>query len=249
MKKITVVFFTLLLTSTALSQQKVFKKYNPNETQKTVKTDSVPTPLGPLSVNNTSKALTQLEQDEKEFGSLSENISFGLSLGFNNALENLKVAQISPIDNTLLISNAQKTSFVLSTAVSVPISYNKRRAYRITDKDGAEIGQVHRISEWSIIGVVNLVTLKGAESGDVFNQKISGGLGISYSFSRDFSLGLSYELISYRKPKDFLLNLEGQEIQVNGETVNAIEISDNNYYYDRYAGTLAFKIIYKLTKT
>ena len=236
MKKITLLF-TLLFATTVLSQQKAFKKYD-----KTLIKSKNDTEI-------TTQSLTLLEQDESEYGSISENISFGLSLGFNNSLETLKFAQISPIDNTLIITNAQKSSFVLSTAISVPIFYNNKKAYRFLDKKGDEMGQVHRISEWSIIGIVNLVTLKGAESGNVFNQKISGGLGISYSFSKDFSLGLSYEMISYRKPKDFLLSLKGQEIQSNGETVKAIEISDNNYYFDRYAGTLALKIIYKLTKS
>lgn len=198
--------------------------------------------------NQTSTPET-LEDAESKYGSISENISFGLSLGFNNALENLKLAQISPIDNTVIISNAQKTSFVLSTAISVPILFNNKKVFRYMDNEGNGMGQIHKISEWSIIAVVNLVTLSGAESGEVFNQKISGGLGISYSFSPDFSIGLSYELISYRKPKDFLLALEGQEIQSNGQTLQTIEISDDNYYFDRYSGTLAFKIIYKLTKS
>lgn len=236
MKTITLLF-TLLFATTVLSQQKAFKKYDKPPVKSKSDTEAI------------TQSLTQLEQDESEYGSISENISLGLSLGFNNSLETLKLAQISPIDNRLLITNAQKTSFVLSTAISVPISYNNKKAYRFLDKEGDEMGQVHRISEWSIIGIVNLVTLKGAESGNVFNQKISGGLGISYSFSKDFSLGLSYEMISYRKPKDFLLSLEGQEIQSNGEAVKAIEISDNNYYFDRYAGTLALKVIYKLTKS
>ena len=183
------------------------------------------------------------------FGSISENISFGLSLGFNNTLENLKLAQISPIDQKVIISNAQKTHFVLSTAISIPISFNKNKFFRYTNNKGNGMGQIHEISEWSIIGIVNLLTFNGAESGEVFNQKLSGGLGLSYSFSPDFSIGLSYELISYRKPKNFLINLEGQEVQSNGETLNTIEVSDNNYYFDRYASTLSLKVIYKLTKS
>ncbi len=240
MKKITLLF-TLLFVTTVLSQQKAFKKYDKTKNDYNIKSKS--------GGKEITKSLTELEKAENDHGSISENISFGLSLGFNNALESLKLAQISPIDNSLIITNAQKTSFVLSTAISIPVFYNNKRAYRFLDKEGNETGHVHRISEWSIIGIVNLVTLKGAESGNVFNQKISGGLGISYSFSKDFSLGLSYEMISYRKPKDFLLNLEGQEIQSNGEAVKTIEISDNDYYFDRYAGTLALKIIYKLTKS
>ncbi|PWH83054.1 hypothetical protein DIS18_00420 [Algibacter marinivivus] len=237
MKKI--IFSIIIITSFySFSQQKTFLKFEDAESKVSL-----------YSQETQSNQQSTLTEAEDEYGSISENISFGLSLGFNNALESLKLAQISPIDNTVIITDAQKTNFVLSTAISVPISFQKKKAYRYLDNNGKQMGQVHRISEWSIIGVVNLVTLKGAESGSTFNQKLSGGLGLSYSFSSDFAIGLSYELISYRKPKDFLINQEGQEIQVNGEALKSIEISNDAYYFDRYAGTLALKIIYKLTKS
>ena len=115
MKKITILFSTLLFVSTAISQQKVFTKYNKTKISSPKQTKTAQTET------ETTQLLTQLEKDEKDYGSISENISFGLSLGSNNSLENLKLAQISPIDNTLIINNAQKSSFVLSTAISVPV--------------------------------------------------------------------------------------------------------------------------------
>lgn len=90
--------------------------------------------------------------------------------------------------------------------------------------------------------------MQGAQSGNIFNQKISGGLGISYNFSEDFSIGLTYELISNRTPKDFLIDLDGQEILENGQTLTTLDITDNNYFFDKYISTLSFKFIYKLTK-
>lgn len=245
-----IVLIVILFTNSLFSQQKSFTKYDPKSMVfvKNEKESKSQEKEGEED-SQAGETMPQLEADAKKYGSINESISFGLSLGFNNTLENLKLAQISPIDNTLIISNAQKTSFVLSTAVSVPIFYNKRKAYRLLDKTGSETGQVHKISEWSIIGVVNLLTFSEAESGNVFNQKISGGLGVSYSLSPDFAIGLSYELISYRKPKNFLIDLNGQEVQSNGTTIESIELSDNDYYFDRYAGTVAFKIIYKLTKS
>ncbi|MFD2727757.1 hypothetical protein [Hyunsoonleella rubra] len=188
-----------------------------------------------------------VENAKSKYGVINENVSFGLSLGYNISTETIQTAQISPIDNTLIVDEAQKGSFVLSTVISVPLLY-KEKTFRYLDKDGQEIGQLHTTSGLSLIGIVNLVTLSEAQTGSIFNQKISGGLGISYNFDRNVAIGLAYELISYRKPKDFLLNLKDSEIMENGTSISSIDTSDNTYYFDRYAGTLSLKLIYKLTK-
>ncbi|WP_431158758.1 hypothetical protein [Winogradskyella poriferorum] len=201
-----------------------------------------------VTQNNAGEDISRtLEQLETEFGKINEKVSFGLSLGYNFALENLKSAQISPFDGTLIIDDLQSSSFVLSTVISVPISYKEKKAKRNKDKDGKAIGQVRKISDWSVIGIVNLVTFNEAQSGNIFNQKMSGGLGLSYNMDEHVAFGLSYELISYRKPKDFLLEQNGQALMTNGSAITSIDTSDNTYFFDRYAGTISFKVIYKLT--
>lgn len=188
-----------------------------------------------------------LDKAENKYGKINEKVSFGISLGLNSATENLKSAQISPINNTLIIDNLQQTSFVISSVISVPLSYKSRKVYRRLDKDGVPIGQIYKISNWSAIGIVNLATFSEAQSGSIFNQQVSGGLGMSYNINEDVAFGLSFELISYRKPKDFLIQLNGQEVIVNNNIITSLDISDNNFFFDRYASTLSLKIIYKLT--
>ncbi|WP_024772141.1 hypothetical protein [Aquimarina macrocephali] len=239
----TLITLSLLIAfNFSFGQQKAYTKYKKDKTSKEFKT------LNTSGGDNNQEEFKTLEDSEKENGSIGENISFGLSLGFNGSTENIKTVQISPIDNTVILNKGQKTSFVLSTVVSIPISFKKNLTYRFTDKDGNQIGQIHKISDWSFIASVNLITLQGAQSGNVFNQKISGGLGVSYNFTEDFSIGLTYELISSRSPKDFLIQSSGKEIQENGETVTALDITNNEYFYDKYLGTVSFKFIYKLTK-
>ncbi len=235
--KIKLLNVLFLLSSIAYSQQKAYLEFEDDNSTANFYNQE----------NSTNESKT-LAEAENEFGTINENISFGLSLGFNNSMEDLKLAQVSPVDKTVLITDAQKTSFVLSTVISIPLTFNDGKTYRYLDNNGNQMGQVHKISEWSLIGVVNIATFQGAQSGNVFNQKLSGGLGLSYNFSEDFGIGICYEMLSYRKPKDFLLDMEGQELQVGGTAVTTIDTNDNDYYYDRYAGTLAFKVIYKLTK-
>ncbi len=209
-----------------------------------------------LQIENNSKKTKQIlkdslkieiEEKEEVNGRINEKISLGLSLGFNGSLEKLKTAQISPLDSTLIITNAQPVSFMLSSTISVPITFKELKAYRLLNNKGDEVAQVHRVAAISLIAVVNLAMVQGSEVGSIFNQKISGGLGIAYNFDENFSVGLSYELVSYRKPKDFLLAEEGNTIKANGQTLAALDIEDNNFYYDKYASTLSLKFIYKLT--
>ncbi|WP_298903726.1 hypothetical protein [uncultured Psychroserpens sp.] len=233
MKKKALLIVLLISFSThTFSQQKKYLKPFKNDD-------------GVLSLN-TDDGNDTLKKTEIDLGTINEAVSFGLSLGFNNSLETLYLAQISPVNRTLILSDAQNTSFVLSSVVSVPVTF-KRKVYRFTNKDGDEIGELHKISGLSFIGIVNLATFNESQNGSIFNQKISGGLGISYNFNEHVAIGLSYELLSYRKPKDFLRALSGQEVLENGEAIESIDISDNNYFFDRYANTFSLKIIYKLT--
>lgn len=226
----------LLITLSVMGQQKSYLNF----------ADDSSTANFTLTDNSTSSMT--LTEAENTFGTINENISFGLSLAFNNSIEDLKQAQVSPVDKKIIISDAQNSSFVLSTVISIPLSFNSKKAYRYLDNNGNQIGHVHKVAKWSLISVVNIATFQGAQSGTVFNQKLSGGLGFSYSYTEDFSIGLSYEMISYRKPKGFLIDLEGQELQVGDTGITTIDITDNKYYFDRYAGTVSLKIIYKLTK-
>jgi hypothetical protein len=218
----------LLFFITSYSQQKVFQKKKPTKGE--------------------ANLIEDIMTDDDELGTISENISFGISVGFNNALEEISTASISPIDNKVIISEEQRTSFVLSTVLSVPIFFKRNILYRYSGKNGELYGPYHKLSEFSLIASLNIATFQGAQSGSVFNQKISGGLGVSYNFTEDVAIGLTYELLSYRKPKDFLINNEGTSLSENGNPVNSLDISDNRYFFDRYANTLSIKIIYKLTK-
>lgn len=183
----------------------------------------------------------------KKYGENNESVSFGISLGYNYSLNSRKSAQISPIDNALILSDIQNYSFVISSVVSVPISYYENKYYQIADKNGDPVGRINKIAKWSVIGILNLATFTEAQSGGIFNQQISGGFGVSYNINKDVAVGLSYELISYRKPKDFVQGLEGEILTVNDQPVTDLDISNNTYFEDYFANTLSLKLIYKLT--
>lgn len=200
---------------------------------------------------NTTNAMSDIEAIETAYGTKKEGISFGLSLGFNSLLNSHKNALISPIDNKLIITNNQSTSFVISSIISFPISYkdgseDPKYFRRETDKNGTPIGKAYIDSNWSIIAVVNIAQFNNAISNTIFNQKISGGLGLSYSFTPTLSVGASLELNSAIQPRDFLIDLNDQEIMIDNEALKSLDTSDNNFFKEEYLPSVAIKLIYKI---
>ncbi|MBP2833486.1 hypothetical protein J8281_14925 [Aquimarina sp. U1-2] len=203
---------------------------------------------------------------EQIYGLKKEGINFGLSLGFNLLIEKHKEALISPIDRTLIISDHQLSSFVISSIVSFPFLYkisngNSTKSYiikRETDRNGDPVGKAFIYSKWCFIAIVNISQFNGAINNTIFNQKISGGLGIAYSINPSLSLGFSFELNSIVQPRNFLANQEGNEIiairettidgetTINEETLTALDITNSKFFKEEYLPSISVKLIYKI---
>ena len=180
----------------------------------------------------------------------TKGIKYGISLGFNRAFENLYDARISPVDTTLLLQKTSNVSFLLSTSISFPIlkgiiggSY-----YRKLDENGKPIGDPYYVPRgFSIIASLNLVTFNSALGGSgLFNQKLDGGLGLGYTFGENVQIALSYEMLSFRQPRDFMKKYEGKPIKINNQNLSSIALDDNNYYIDKYIPSVSFKVVYVL---
>ncbi len=99
----------------------------------------------------------------------------------------------------------------------------------------------------SVIASLNLVTFNSALGGaGIFNQKLDGGLGLGYTFGENVQIALTYEMISFRQPRDFLKKYEGQTVKVNNENLTNIALDDNDYYIDKYIPSFSFKVVYIL---
>jgi hypothetical protein len=95
-----------------------------------------------------------------------------------------------------------------------------------------------------LVATVNLVTFNSAGNGSIFNQKIDGGLGLGYRINDDLQVALTYEMISYRQPREFLFDLKGKELTESGQAITTINPDDNNYFRDRYMPSFSFKFFY-----
>lgn len=169
---------------------------------------------------------------------------FGASLGFNYLLQDIHDPVLSPIDNSLELQSVNPMSFVLSTTVIVnPIS----SYYRKVDFDGKAYGDVYSVpSRLSFIATVNLAQF-GASQTASFNKKIDGGLGLGIMLNNDFHLGITAEMISVRQLRDYIVNdFKDKPIIIGSETLNALDISDNRLFVDKYYFGLSVKFIYLL---
>lgn len=211
---------------------------------------SIFTTLLVFSQGDGVKSLTKDEADKID-NKVNKGINFGISLGFNSVFDNLYEARISPIDQRVMVNSIPKTSFLISTALSVPLTKGKLggRYYRKLDEDGKEVGPVYYVPfGFCLIATINLVTFNSAATGTIFNQKIDGGLGIGYRINEDVQIALTYEMLSVRQPRDFLLNDEtgfkNKPILINNQPLTSLGMDDNDYFRDRYMPSLSLKFIY-----
>lgn len=196
-----------------------------------------------------TKEITKSEADS--LGNIkTKGIKYGISFGFNKAFENLYDARISPIDTSLILQKTSNISFLLSTSVSFPIlkgvfggSY-----YRKLDNTGKPFGDPYFVpTGLSVIASLNLATFNSALGGaGIFNQKLDGGLGLGYTFGDNVQISISYEMISFRQPRDYLKEFEGQTVKVNNQNLTNIAIDDNDFYIDKYMPSFSFKVVYIL---
>jgi len=205
--------------------------------------------LGYSQIEGTKK-LTK-DEAEKFTNIKTRGIRFGISLGFNQTFDDLYDARISPIDTTLVLQKTSNTSFLLSTSLSFPIlskylgggSY-----YRKLDANGNEVGEPYFVpSGLNVVVTINLVTFNSALGGSgIFNQKLDGGLGLGYTFGDNVQLVLTYEMISFRQPRDFLTKLNNQTIPVGNSNLSSLSIDNNDYFIDKYIPSLSLKVVYLL---
>ena len=200
------------------------------------------------------EGITEISKDEadKIQNKVNKGVDFGVSLGFNTLFHRIYDARISPLDNKLKISEVPNSAFLLSTGISVPISQGHfgGRYYRKLDSNGDEYGPVYYVPfGFCFLATINLVSFNSAATGSSFNQKIDGGLGLAYRINDNFQLALTYEMISQRQPRDFLIkNYKDEELKTsNGTIINSITPDDNDYFYDKYIPSVSFKFFYLIS--
>ena len=207
---------------------------------------------GMLSANAQGrKEITKADADA--LGNVrTKNLSFGVSLGFNITTGDVWDAVIAQTDTTLRLERLSRGSFILSTTASVPIAKSKLGGawYRKLDASGNPTGDPYWVpSGLSIVTVVNLATFNAAVGGSgLFNQRIEGGLGLSWAFADGVQIAATYELLAYRQPRGYIKDLNGSPIVVGSQKITNLSVDDDNYFSLQYIPSFGIKVIYILSK-
>lgn len=195
------------------------------------------------------KSLPKVEADSISY-KINRGFNVGVSLGINQVLGNLYEATINPINHQLALSRFQRSAFVVSTVIAVPLSKGELGGSyaRRLDGQGKTYGPVYYVPYGLyLIAAVNLTTFHDAMKGGVFNQKIDGGLGLGYRLNYDLQIALTFEKVSVRQSRDFLFDYQNQVIPINGQPLTSLSIDDNNYFKTNYLSALSLKFVYVLS--
>ncbi len=181
---------------------------------------------------------------------VGKGISLGISVGYNRLVDDNYSAFLSPIDNKVIIEKLPRSSFVLSTALSVPLTKKQGMTqYTQVDSDNDPIGPVYYVNHgWSLVTSINIALFNESLTTTIFNKRIDGGIGLGYRINKDFQIAFVYEFLTIRQPREFLRNLEGETITVNNELVTSLTSDNNDFFKDDYAAAFSVKFVYFLTK-
>lgn len=195
------------------------------------------------------KSIPKMEADSISY-KINRGFNVGVSLGVNRVFDKLYEATISPVDNKLSLNRLQRSAFVMSTVIAVPLSKGELGGSyaRRLDGQGKAYGPVYYVPYGLyLIAAVNLTTFHDAMKGGVFNQKIDGGLGLGYRLNHDLQIALTFEKISVRQPRDFLFDYQNQVITVNGQPLTALNTDDTGYFKTDYLSAFSLKFVYILS--
>lgn len=195
------------------------------------------------------KSIPKMEADSISY-KINRGFNVGVSLGVNRVFDKLYEATISPVDNKLSLNRLQRSAFVMSTVIAVPLSKGELGGSyaRRLDGQGKAYGPVYYVPYGLyLIAAVNLTTFHDAMKGGVFNQKIDGGLGLGYRLNHDLQIALTFEKISVRQPRDFLFDYQNQVITVNGQPLTTLNTDDTGYFKTDYLSALSLKFVYILS--
>ncbi|OGX87886.1 hypothetical protein BEN47_10135 [Hymenobacter lapidarius] len=217
--------------------------------------------ITPAKLQQMRSAAAGSGADSQVVNLVNKGVDFGVSLGFNRVFERIYDVHVSPLDYKLKVTDAPASTFLLSMGLSVPLTrirekpakstsaHVRGRYYRKLTETGGATKTVYYVPYgWNLVATVNLLTFNTAATGSVFNKRIDGGLGLGYRINDELQLAATFEMISYRLPRDFLIDecRDKQVISATGTLITSILPDNSDYYADRYLPSVSLKLFYLL---
>jgi hypothetical protein len=159
-------------------------------------------------------------------------LRFGFSVGFRYVVEDsggIADASISFPDTLLVLDDSDRSSFVISGVIAV---------YPFANSGSWE-------ANLGFLANIDLAEFNNEEVTTIFNREIEGGMGLLWSFGEGFSLGLTFEKVLSRRPRDHILGKVGQKIHdANGKVVTQLDKEDSYLYRNDSLNAFSLKYVY-----
>jgi hypothetical protein len=81
-----------------------------------------------------------------------------------------------------------------------------------------------------------------SQSVSLTNKSIEGGLGLAYTLSDFFALGIDYEIVFSRKPRSYVF--DGEKLYDRGEIVTSVNTSDERFFYNGNLSAVSVLFVY-----
>jgi hypothetical protein len=176
-----------------------------------------------------------------------QGVTFGFGAGFNKLNQDIYNYSLSTDTfHTLEIQKLSKTSFVISSVLSVKLGKLKTPTNSIKLLRAGEGENEPDFGERLAINIaLNLLEINSDNIS--FNKNIDGGLGLGYFLNNYVQLAVFYDLVRIRQLRDNIQNAYlGKSIPNGNEVFNALDEKNNDLFYNKTFTGYSFKVIFRL---
>lgn len=170
----------------------------------------------------------------------SKSFKFGLGVGPSVNLSQTYSYTLRTPNYALTRQAESRAAFVVSGVVA----YNKSVYYRHLE-NGKPVGEPYA-RPYPLSALLSLNIADFTNTGNVFNRRIDGGIGVGLRLSEDFHIGLFLEASSRR----FLYVDYEQYINsplpsfVANQATTALDLNSDTYFTSKPVFSLTFKLVY-----
>ncbi len=174
-----------------------------------------------------------------------KDVTIGFAAGPSYKFTNTCDYSLSPdASSSLKLQKVPNLSFVVSSTLTVKFKKLK------VDTETAKLFTLANDTpakpkdKFALVVGINLLEIKN----DVkFNQSIDGGVGLGYFIHENTQIALMFDISTIRQMREYLVNLyENKPIPKGTDFYNALDLGDNNLFYNKTIFGTSFKVIFSL---
>lgn len=215
--KLTILIYGLLLTGTALGQEKAKRASNPKIEKQTV-----------------------TESEPEIIKSKNNKFSFITGIGASYITDNLyQNPAINATNNNVVIEESQN----IKTNLSIGIVYTPKKLIMNKGKENEEIVPYGV----SFATFINPIALSKATENQSFFNITDFGIGLGWKFAGNVLIMATVEFLGVRQSREWFIEEfknNDKQFLVNESPQLSFDITDNNIFETKIATTIGFKVCY-----